>query len=431
MNIIRNEYLDKLISKKHNGRVKIITGIRRCGKSYLLFNLFKNHLIENGVDQTQILTMNLDDIANVKYHNPIELYKYFLDKISNKDIQYYVFIDEIQNCKSIKNPYVEQDDQLINFTGVLIGLMLHENVDIYVTGSNSKMLSSEIVTEFRDRGDEIKVNPLTFKEIYNSKQVDNFDLKTYFIYGGMPFVYKIESNTEKAKYLQNLFTTTYIRDILDRYKINNEHLILETLLNFISSNIGSLTNPNKLSNRFLSESKIKINANTVSKYIEYFKEAYIISKAKRYDVKGAKYFSTPLKYYFTDIGLRNAWLNFSDLDRSHIMENIVYNELKARGFNVDVGYVTYDQKTDKSRNVYNLEIDFIANLIDTKYYIQVALNLDEPDKKEQEIRPLLQVKDNYKKIVIVYDDIFKHYDSNGILYVGLKEFLLDVDVFNV
>ncbi|AJM71750.1 ATP-binding protein [Mycoplasma yeatsii] len=431
MNIIRNEYLDKLISKKHNGRVKIITGIRRCGKSYLLFNLFKNHLIENGVDQTQILTMNLDDIANVKYHNPIELYKYFLDKISNKDIQYYVFIDEIQNCKSIKNPYVEQDDQLINFTGVLIGLMLHENVDIYVTGSNSKMLSSEIVTEFRDRGDEIKVNPLTFKEIYNSKQVDNFDLKTYFIYGGMPFVYKIESNTEKAKYLQNLFTTTYIRDILDRYKINNEHLILETLLNFISSNIGSLTNPNKLSNRFLSESKIKINANTVSKYIEYFKEAYIISKAKRYDVKGAKYFSTPLKYYFTDIGLRNAWLNFSDLDRSHIMENIVYNELKARGFNVDVGYVTYDQKTDKSRNVYNLEIDFIANLIDTKYYIQVALNLDEPDKKEQEIRPLLQVKDNYKKIVIVYDDIFKHYDANGILYVGLKEFLLDNDVFNV
>ncbi|WP_434325908.1 ATP-binding protein [Mycoplasma leachii] len=431
MVIKRDQYLDKLISKKHNGRVKIITGIRRCGKSYLLFNLFKDYLLDNGVDQSQIITMNLDDPLNVKYHNPLELYNYFLNKTTNKEIQYYVFIDEIQNCQAIKNPYFKEDSKLIDFTGVLIGLMLHENIDIYVTGSNSKMLSSEIVTEFRDRGDEIKVYPLTFKEIYESKQVKNFDLKTYFIYGGMPFVYKIDSSNERAIYLKNLFKTTYIRDILERYNVNNDQLILETLLNFISSNIGSLTNPLKLANRFLSEQKTKISSNTISKYIKYFEESFIISKAKRYDVKGAKYFTTPLKYYFTDIGLRNAWLNFSELDRSHILENIVYNELKIRGFNVDVGYLLYDQKSSDSRNIHNLEIDFIANLIDLKYYIQVALNIDEADKKEQEIKPLLKVNDNYKKIIIVYDDIFEHYDNNGILYIGLKKFLLDPEVLNL
>ncbi len=429
--IERKKYLDKLISKKENGLIKIITGIRRCGKSFLLFELYYQYLIDIGVKKENIIQIALDELANARYRNPMELDKYIREQISDGDM-YYVFIDEIQLVASIDNPYVNDGISKIGFVDVLLGLMKIKNLDIYVTGSNSKMLSSDILTEFKDRGDEIKVYPLSYSEFYNAYEDSKHAWREYFTYGGMPRLMALNSHEEKSKYLKDLFSKTYISDVIERNKISNSKEILEELLNIISSSVGSLTNPTKLSKTFKSVKQIKITNVTISKYLDYFIDAFIISKAIRYDVKGKKYIDTPLKYYFTDIGLRNARMNFRQQEENHIMENIIYNELIIREFDVDVGVVEYNykDKTEKKLRT-QLEIDFVANKGSNKYYIQSALSVSDEDKRLQEINSLKRVADSFKKIVIVKDDIIPWHDDYGILYIGIEQFLLDPSSINL
>ncbi|UTC66624.1 MULTISPECIES: ATP-binding protein [unclassified Treponema] len=424
MMIKRDYYLKQLIRKKDNGRVKIITGIRRCGKSYLLFKLYREYLLSKGVKENQIISIALDEIENIEYRNPFKLNEYIKDKAKNKNKKYYIFIDEIQLSETIKNPYIENSENNITFVDVLLGLMKIENLDIYVTGSNSKMLSSDILTQFRDRGDEIHVNPLSFSEIYDLYEDKVQAFQDYAIYGGMPYIFSLESDEEKSKYLKDLFYETYLKDILERHKIQNENEIFETLLDFVSSAIGSLTNPNKLAKRFLSEKKIKISSLTISKYLAYFEEAYLLYCAKRYDVKGARYFSTPVKYYFADVGLRNARLNFRQVEETHIMENIIYNDLRRRGYNVDVGVVEHEVNKDGARKKIQLEVDFVVNKGHRRYYIQSALSVADKEKKEQETASLKKIGDSFKKIIVVKDKIVPRHDNTGILYIGLEQFLL-------
>ena len=427
MIISRKKYLDKLISRKNNGLVKVITGIRRCGKSYLLFKLYKDYLLSSGVEESQIVALALDDDENIQYRNPIELGKYIRSLTSSKDVQYYVFIDEIQKVVTIQNPYIEGAEDKIGFVDVVLGLMKHENIDIYVTGSNSKMLSSDILTEFRGRGDEIRISPLSFEEFYNAYEGDKRDAWVeYYTYGGLPLVLAKKGHEEKAKYLQNLFDTIYISDIMDRNNIGNDKSVLNDILNIASSSVGSLTNATKISNTFKSEKQVSISVATVIKYLDFFIDAFMLYKAERYDVKGRKYIGSPLKYYFSDVGLRNARLNFRQQEENHIMENVIYNELLIRDFNVDVGVVEYFYKDkNKISKRANLEIDFIANKGSKKYYIQSALTVSDKDKREQEIRPLKRACDSFKKIVVVKDNIIPWHDEEGILYVGIEKFLLD------
>lgn len=430
MQIKRDFYLNKLIEKMNNSRVKIITGIRRCGKSYLLLKIFYEYLLAKNIQKEQIITMTLEDIEFLEYRNPIRLNEYIKSKITDENKNYYVIIDEIQYCETIKNPYLENGNYDVSFIDVILNLVKMPNVDVYITGSNSKMLSTDVLTQFRDRGDEIRVNPLSYSEIYDLFENKQQALEHYMVYGGLPEIYAYSSDEEKSKYLKDVFTKTYIKDILERHNIYNEKEVLEILLNFISSSIGSLTNPTKLSNRFLSTKNIKIASNTISNYLDYFCESFIISKVYRYDIKGSSYFQTPLKYYFTDVGLRNAWLNFKQIDPSHLMENIIYNELIKRGFNVDVGVV---ENRIKENNVFKkkqLEIDFVINKAHQRYYIQSALNIDTNEKQQQEIRSLINVNDSFKKIVIVKDKIVPRHDENGILYIGLEQFLLDENIVN-
>ena len=426
MIINRDDYLNKLIDKKDNGRIKIITGIRRCGKSFLLFTLFKNYLINNGVAEDQIIEIALDDIDNIKYRNPFELNDFIKSKMKD-DKRYYIFIDEVQFSAEVTNPYVDGGDK-ITFVDVLLSLMKRENADIYVTGSNSKMLSRDILTQFRDRGDEIQIHPLSFKEF--STVYENFDKawEDYIVFGGMPYLTKLTSIEEKSSYLKKLFEETYIKDIVERNNIKNDSEILELLMDFISSAIGSLTNPLKLSNRFESEKKISISSNTISNYLSFFEEAYVIYSANRYDVKGSRYFSTPLKYYFADIGLRNARLNFRQIEQTHIMENIIYNDLIRRGFNVDVGVVEYFSNQNQKTERVQLEVDFVVNKGNLRYYIQSAFSIDSEDKKEQERNSLKRINDSFKKIIIVKDNIIPRYDEFGIYYIGIKDFLMSDDV---
>lgn len=425
MIIKRDYYLNKIISKKENGRIKIITGIRRCGKSYLLFKLYRNYLLSIGINEDQIISVALDEIDNLEYRNPFRLNEYIKERSKEKSRKYYIFIDEIQLSETVRNPYSESKEKNVTFVDVLLGLIKKENLDIYVTGSNSKMLSFDVLTQFRDRGDEIHVNPLSFSEVWDLFENKDLAFEHYTVYGGMPYIYSLESDEEKAWYLKDLFRETYIKDIIERNNIQNDREVLETLLDFISSAIGSLTNPMKLSNRFLSEKKIKISSNTISKYLSFFEEAYVLYRANRYDVKGSRYFSTPLKYYFADIGLRNARLNFRQVEQTHIMENIIYNELLGRGFNIDVGLVEYDYKKEGVRKKVQLEVDFVINKGHQRYYIQSVLNVDSVEKKEQETASLRKIDDSFKKIVVVKNSIIPRYDENGILYIGLKEFLLD------
>ncbi|WP_432790479.1 ATP-binding protein [Mycoplasmopsis bovis] len=430
MQIKRDYYLNKLIKKMNNGRVKIVTGIRRCGKSYLLLKLFYDYLLSKEISKDQIITLTLEDIEFLEYRNPLRLNEYIKSKIVDENKNYYVIIDEIQYCETIKNPYLENSNYDVGFIDVLLSLVKKSNVDVYITGSNSKMLSTDVLTQFRDRGDEIRLNPLSYGEVYNLFENKQKALEHYMIYGGLPEIYSYESDEQKSKYLKDVFTKTYIKDILERHNIFNEKEILETLLNFISSSIGSLTNPSKLSNRFLSTKNIKIGSKTISNYLDYFCESFIISKAQRFDIKGGSYFSTPLKYYFTDIGLRNAWLNFKQIDKSHIMENIIYNELIKREFNVDVGVVEHRERENNTLKKIQLEIDFVINKAHQRYYIQSALNIDTYEKQQQEIRSLINVKDSFKKIVIIKDNIIPRHDENGVLYIGLEQFLLDEDIIN-
>ncbi len=424
--IERKQYLDKLIRKKENGLVKIITGIRRCGKSYLLFNIYYDYLKSIGVDDKHIITLALDENQNAKYRNPLHLDEYIQSKLQD-DKMHYVFLDEIQKVKSVKNPYLEDEEEKIGFVDVLLGLMKKPNVDLYVTGSNSKMLSSDILTEFRGRGDEIRVNPLSYKEFYDAYKKDkHLAWQEYFTYGGMPFIMSLETHEDKRNYLTNLFEQVYLSDILERHHLQNDKRILEDLLNIISSSVGSLTNPTKLSNTFLSVKHINIKNTTISNYLDYFIDAFMIFKAQRYDIKGKKYIETPLKYYFSDIGLRNARLNFRQQEETHIMENIIYNELLIRGFSVDVGIVEYNFKSSKGiSKKTQLEVDFIANKGSNRYYIQSAFAIPTEDKRKQETKVFSRINDSFKKIVVVKENIIPWHDENGILYVGVEQFLLE------
>ena len=427
MIIERRRYLDKLIEKRENGFIKVITGIRRCGKSYLLSNLFRNYLKSIHVDDSHIVEIALDEAQYARYRNPLELDQYIRKQVNEDGHTYYVFLDEIQRVVEIRNPYTGNANDRIGFVDVLLGLMKIKNVDLYVTGSNSKMLSSDILTEFRDRGDEIKVNPLTFSEFYDAFDGDKRNAwKEYFTYGGMPVVLSRKTHEDKSKYLKDLFAKTYITDVIERHRILNDKEVLEDLLNIVSSSIGSLTNPTKLSNTYQSKRSKKISSSTISAYLDYFIDAFLLCKSYRYDIKGKRYIDTPLKYYFTDVGLRNARLNFRQQEENHIMENIIYNELTARGFDVDVGVVEYNYKDENGKSQRShLEVDFVANKGNKRYYIQSALSVSEEEKRKQETNSLYRIDDSFMKIIVIKDDIVPWHDEKGVYYIGVEKFLLD------
>ncbi len=425
--IERRRYLDKLISKKDNGLVKVITGIRRCGKSFLLFELYHSYLRSIGIDEGNIIELALDEAANARYRNPLELDAYIRSKVTGKDGRFYIFLDEIQFVRDIQNPYLDDKDARIGFIDVILGLMKLRNADLYVTGSNSHMLSSDILTEFRGRGDEIRLLPLSYREFHDAYDGDGrYAWREYLTYGGMPYVLQLKNHEDKSRYLKDLFESVYIKDVLERNRIMNDRSILEDLLNIISSSVGSLTNPSKLSNTFQSVRNVQVNANTISRYLDFFIDAFILKKAFRYDIKGRKYIGTPLKYYFSDVGLRNARLDFRQQEENHIMENIIYNELIARGFDVDAGVVEYNSMDGNGKKIRTqLEIDFVANKGNRRYYIQSALSVDDEAKRAQETASLNRVGDSFRKIVVVKDGIIPWYDEDGILYIGIEEFLLD------
>lgn len=407
--ISRDGYLHNLIDRMNNGMIKVITGIRRCGKSYLLFEIFYNYLLQSGVDENQIIKIQLDDRLNIKYRDPDNLCEYVYSKITDKK-NYYILLDEVQ--------YVS------DFEDVLNSFLHIKNADVYVTGSNAKFLSSDIITEFRGRGDQVHLSPLTFKEFFDYCQMDFDDAwNEYSMYGGMPFLLTCKTNEQKIKYLENLFTETYIKDIVNRNSINNTEA-LEDLLNIVSSSVGSLTNPNKLSNAFKSIKNLVVAPNTIKQYLDYCVDSFLIRKANKYDVKGKRYIDTPLKYYFTDIGLRNARLGFRQQEENHIMENIIYNELVNHGYQVDVGVVTIHEKNNNNNYVQKqLEVDFVCNLGYERIYIQSSLNIDDISKKEKEKKSLIKINDSFRKVIIVKNNIKKWKDENGILIIGLKEFL--------
>ena len=391
MEIERNLYLQKLINKECNGLIKIITGVRRCGKSYILFNLFKEHLLNSGTHQKNIITLALDDFKNKEYQTPQKLYDFVTSKIKNNK-QYFVLLDEIQLVP--------------DFESVLIGFLHIPNVDVYVTGSNSRFLSSDIVTEFRGRGDEIRVYPLSFSEIYSTLGGDKNKLwNNYYIYGGMPLVLSMKTNEEKATYLKNLFNQVYLSDIINRYNLRGNEEVAE-LVNIIASSVGSLTNPERIANTFNTQKKIKIAQKTISAYFDYLEDSFLIEKSLRYNVKGRKYINTPFKYYFVDVGLRNARLNFRQNEENHLMENVIYNELVMRGFSVDVGVVEINIVDGNGKKIRKqLEIDFVANLASKRYYIQSALVLGTKEKMEQEEQSFLNINDSFKKIIIQKEDV--------------------------
>ena len=419
--IKRDSYLERIVNKKENGLIKVITGIRRCGKSYLLFNLFYDYLIESGVKEEQIITIALDDDTNIQYRDPDELSKYVRSKIVNKDM-YYILIDEVQYAISkeeLKNP------ENIRLYNVLNGLLRLRNVDIYVTGSNSKMLTKDVLTAFRGRGDEVRVYPVSFREYYAFTGGDKSDAyEEYALYGGMPLVLLKKTDAEKMNYLQGLFTEVYFKDIVERYEIELPD-VLEELADDLCSSIGSLTNARKIANTLQSVKNIKVTSTTISNYLNYLIESFLFSNAKRYDVKGKKYFEYPSKYYCTDIGLRNARLNFRQQEETHIMENIIYNELLCREYSVDVGVVEIVETSAGKRIKKQCEIDFVVNKGSKKYYIQSALNVSEPAKLETELRPLKNTRDFFKKVIISKTSMKPWTDEEGILHLGLYEFLLN------
>lgn len=394
-----------------NKLIKIITGIRRSGKSYLLDPIFKNYLLESGVKENHIIKLELDSIENEEYTNPKKLYEYIMNRVTDNNT-YYIILDEIQKVD--------------NFESVLNSFLRKVNLDVYVTGSNSKFLSSDIITEFRGRGDEIKVYPLSFSEfmsVYDGNEVKSLD--EYIIYGGLPLITTYKTSEEKIDYLNFQKDNVYINDVIERNDIRNDEE-LKTLIEIISSSIASLTNPTKLYNTFISKGNKNITNKTIALYLKYLEETFLIEKSKRFDVKGKKYIETPSKYYFVDIGIRNSLINFRQLEKTHIMENIIYTELRRRGFNVDVGVVEKRNNLNNGKKDYKqLEIDFVVNKGSDKYYIQSAYSIEDDNKKEQELQSLLNVGDNFKKIVIVYDHFIKWQDDNGIIYMSIYDFLLN------
>ena len=404
--IDRELYLNQLINKQNNGLVKIITGMRRCGKSFLLDPIFKEYLISEGVSENHIIKIDLDERRNNKYQDPDVLDEYIRSLIVDEET-YYLLLDEVQKV----------DD----FESVLNGFLHIHNLDIYVTGSNSKFLSSDIITEFRGRGDEIRVFPLSFSEYYSvfkGEKEEAWD--EYITYGGLPKIISINGENEKAKYLKQLFEKTYLSDIVERNNIQRIDII-DSILNILSSSIGSLTNPYKLLKTFQSNGVKDLSINTISSYLKYLQDSFLINKAERYDIKGKKYIQSPFKFYFSDIGLRNARLNFRQQEETHIMENVIYNELLIRGYNVDVGVVNIREGDAKKQ----IEVDFVCNQFNKKYYIQSALSLPTHEKTVQEERPLLNIQDNFKKIIIVKDSKKAWITEEGILVIGIFEFLLN------
>ncbi|MDO4827557.1 MAG: ATP-binding protein [Bacteroidia bacterium] len=427
MRIERRRDLQRLIGSRRNGQIKIITGIRRCGKSYLLGILYRDYLLQEGIPPEQIITLELDNDVYARYRNPMELGAYLREKVSDTAKDFYILLDEIQMVETVHNPYLPDDSgATISFVDVLLGLKSLPNVDVYVTGSNSKMLSSDVATAFRDRGEEIHITPLTYDEFYAAFPGEKrFAWREFRAYGGMPMVLQKSTQAEKSKYLQDLFRLTYIRDVIERNHLRAEEETLGELLNTVASAVGSLTNPTRLANTFGSVKGLKIKNETVSTYLDCLIDAYILSKSYRYDVKGRSYIDTPLKYYFTDIGLRNARLNFRQQEESHIMENILYNELCARGFNVDVGVVEYNHIVDGKKIRTQLEIDFVVNLADKRYYIQSALTVSDEEKRLQEVNSLNRIDDSYTKLVVVRDNILPWTDERGVRYVNIEDFLLN------
>ena len=423
----RKQYLDQLIQRKDNGRIKVITGLRRCGKSYLLFNLFCDFLRSCNVGEDQIIGLALDEFDNAKYRNPFELNSFVRERIRDRSKRYYVLIDEIQFVSEIPNPYVDNPEEKLTFIDVLLGLMKIPNADIYVTGSNSRMLSSDVLTQFRDRGDEIRVNPLSFAEVYEHYEGDKRGVwRDYYTYGGMPVVWSLETHEDRSRYLRDLFARTYIRDVVERHQVKKENEILDILLNVLASGIGSLTNPSRLSNTFKSERHISVTPETIDVYIGYFMDAYLLRKACRYDVKGRKYIKTPAKYYYADSGLRNARLGFRQVEETHFMENILYNDLVRRGFDVDVGVVEHNTVAENGKKIRKqLEVDFVVNRGDERCYIQSALSVADPEKLKQEIASLIRIPDSFRKIVVVRDYLNLRQDEHGIQFIGIEQFLLD------
>lgn len=419
--IQRDEYVKRLIARRENGLIKIITGIRRCGKSFLLFRLFYDYLIESGVRKEQIITIALDDDTFVQYRDPGLLSKYIREKIVT-DEMYYVLIDEVQYAITTEELKNTENIRLYN---VLNGLMRLRNVDIYVTGSNSKMLTRDVLTAFRGRGDEVRVYPISFQEYYSFAGGDKSDAyEEYAMYGGMPLVLTRKSDAEKMTYLQNLFTEVYFRDIVERYDIELPDVLGE-LTDDLCSSIGSLTNVNKIKNTLQSVKNLQVSNTTVANYLDYLIESFLFHNAKRYDVKGKKYFEYPSKYYCADVGLRNARLNFRQQEETHIMENIIYNELLYREYSVDVGVVEIAESRNGVRSKKQCEIDFVVNRGSRKYYIQSALSTSDPQKMETEVRPLKHTKDFFKKIVVSKTSMKSWTDEDGILHLGLYEFLLN------
>ena len=407
MNMIikRDKYLDELIGWKHTDLIKIVTGLRRCGKSFLLFNLFHQHLLSSGTDESHIIEIALDDISNEALREPFRMLEYVKSKIKD-DNQYYLIIDEVQ--------------LLGRFVDVLNSFMHIDNVDIYVTGSNSRFLSKDVATEFRGRGIEIHIYPLSFAELYQARGGDKYALwKSYYTYGGLPYLASLNDNARKAEYLSSLNQTLYLKDIVERNKIANEDEFSE-LMNLMASSIGSPCNPNKIANTFKSVKKVSLAPQTIAKYLSFMEDAFIVEKSVRYDIKGRKYIGTLSKYYFQDVGLRNALLNFRQVEETHLMENVIYNELRRCSYSVDVGMIEVRSATQRKQ----LEVDFVANKEDKRYYIQSAFALPDEQKLEQELASLKKINDSFKKIIITRDDIAPYHDDNGVLIIGLMDFLL-------
>ena len=422
--IERKKYLDALIRRKWNGRIKVITGIRRCGKSVLLFDLFKEYLLKEGVPEQNIISISLDDDENEKYRNPDELSAYVRKRAADTSQEYYVLLDEIQFA--ISKEELMQKDTPVRLYSVLNGFLHMKNIDVYVTGSNSKLLSKDISTEFRGRGDPVRVYPLSFAEYYTASGSDKIDAyNEYSMYGGMPYLLNLDSDEDKFNYLSDLFEEIYFKDIEERYTIKLPGVLRE-LTSDLCSSVGSLTNASKIARTLQSTKHIKVDPDTISTYLSYLEESFLFSEAVRYDIKGKKYFEYPSKYYCTDIGLRNVRLGLRQQEETHIMENCIFNELLVRGYHVDVGVIPISAKNDAGSPVRkNCEIDFIASKGYRKYYIQSALSMDDEKKENAELRPLKAVNDSFRKIVVSKSYGKSWYDEDGILRINLIDFLLD------
>ena len=423
MVIRRDRYLERLISKQNNGMIKVITGIRRSGKSYLLFNLFYDHLLASGIPEDNIICIALDDVENEAYRDPYRLYSYIKERVQDNREHYYVLIDEAQYAISkeeMKNP-----DEPIRLYGVLNSLLRKSNVDVYITGSNSKFLSSDVMTEFRGRGDEIHISPLSFSEFYPASGQEKSDAwRDYLYYGGLPHILAESGGEAKSRYLENLNKEIYLRDMCERYGIRDEESML-ILMKVIASAIGSLSNAQKISDTFRSSGNKVITMPTISSYLKYLQESFVVEKAERYDIKGRKYISTRSKYYYSDLGLRNALLNFRQFEETHLMENAIYNELIYRGYSVDVGVVEtrVDEGGKKPRK--QLEVDFVVNQFNKRYYIQSAFLISDREKFEQEQAPLVKIPDSFKKIVVVRNHSPIWRNEKGITFMGIYDFLLN------